>query len=160
MKKIQTFSVILLVTFGVVSTSCSETPTDPVAYNNKLMTLLNTNAQDMAALNAAMNTQDYTKAETVRQVWETNLEKSIETASSMDDFDGDDNFRTKVLEGLKEYKNIASKDYIALLELRTTPQKDEVAISEILKKINEKFIEVAQIVNKASSDFIVKHPVS
>lgn len=140
-------------------TSCGST--DPVTYNNELMTIMNNNEKDMNDMNTAMATQDYAKAETVRKTWEHDLEKAIEKSANITALKGDEGLKAAVDQGLKGYQNIATDDYKQLIELRTKEKNGDASvqpqINATLDKINKSFEEIATNVNKATNAFEKKY---
>ncbi|MGE8430080.1 MAG: LIC11966 family surface protein [Sphingobacterium sp.] len=56
-----------MVTVAVLTmSSCSSGEKDPAAYNNSIITVINSSETHVTEMNAAMNGSDYTKAEQVR----------------------------------------------------------------------------------------------
>lgn len=136
--------------------SCSSSP-DPVEYNNKLMTVMNENENDMSAMNSAMISADYAKAETVRKTWTDHLEKSISEVEEMPAIKDDEGLKAAVTEGLKGYKQIAAEDYKTLIDLRTKEKSGDITvqpqIQTTLNKINTSLETIGGNVNKASNAF-------
>ncbi len=150
------FAALLL---GFLITSCSNP--NPVEYNNELMTLMNDNEKDMNAMNVAMSTGDYTKAETVRSTWAKNLDNAIGKVSKIKAIKNDEGLKSAVEEGLKQYKKIASQDYVKLIELRTKEKGGDASlqpqIQSVLHTINNGFETIGATVNKAGDAFAQKH---
>lgn len=153
MKKTIAFIAVFVSVFVFVG--CSSP--DPVAYNNKLMTVMNNNEKEMIAMNTAMTSQDYTKAEAVRNIWQQKLEKSIKEVEGMASLKDDAGLKAAVAEGLKTYKQIAEVDYKNLIELRTKEKKGDTTvqsqINTVLEKMNNQFEVIAMKINVAGDKF-------
>lgn len=154
------FSSLFVMASALFFTGCG-TDTDPVTYNNKLMTIMNDNDKDVNAMNTAMATKDYAKAETVRKTWEDNLEQAITKAGKIEAIKDDEGLKTAVEEGLKGYKTIATDDYKKLIELRTKEKNGDASaqpqIETVLNKINKSFEDIGANVNKAINAFEKKY---
>lgn len=148
-------TIAIIALFVSVFVGCSSP--NPVEYNNKLMTIMNNNEKEMIAMNAAMNSQDYTKAESVRGDWQKKLEKAISEVEKMDALKDDAGLKAAVAEGLKGYKQIAEVDYKNLIELRTKEKSGDSTvqfqINTILEKMNNQFEVLGNKVNQAGSEF-------
>ncbi|SHL66663.1 hypothetical protein SAMN05444266_104329 [Chitinophaga jiangningensis] len=156
MKKVNSILAIFGAAFISMNVaSCGSAP-DPVEYNNKLMTVMNENEKDMNAMNGAMSSQDYSKAENVRKSWSEHLSKSIETVDKMESID-DAGLKAAVSEGLKNYKKIADEDYKTLIDLRTKEKSGDVTvqpqIQSTLDKMNNSFDAIGNKINQASNAF-------
>lgn len=160
MKPTKLIASFFTLTFLILLISSCGGSGDPATYNNKLMELVNSNEQHINAMNQAMNTKDYKKAEEVRKGWETDLTKNIEAAGKAGDFKGNSDFEKAVVNGLNAYKKIVTQDYKSLIELRSNQKGDAVssASSEtaLLDNINKTLEETANGLNKASADFETK----
>lgn len=146
---------VILAFFLLVAVSCN-TP-NPVEYNNKLMTAMNDNEKEMNQMNEAMNSQDYTKAESVRKTWAGKLEKTIADLEKMSQLKDDEGLKSAITAGLKGYKKIADADYKSLIELRTKEKSGDATvtpqINSILEKMNNEYETIANNINKASAAF-------
>lgn len=146
---------VILAFFLLVAVSCN-TP-NPVEYNNKLMVAMNNNEKDMNDMNAAMNSQDYTKAESVRKTWGEKLGKAVADLEKMDQLKDDEGLKEAVTSGLKGYKKIADEDYKSLIELHTKEKGGDTTvqpqIQSILEKMNNEFETIANKINKAGTAF-------
>ncbi|WP_291912183.1 hypothetical protein [Chitinophaga sp. CB10] len=156
MKKVNSILALFgaaLISMNVVS---CDTAVDPVEHNNKLMTVMNENEKDMNAMNGAMSSQDYAKAETVRKSWSEHLDKSIETVGKMKSID-DAGLKDAVTQGLKDYKKLADEDYKTLIDLRTKEKGGDLTvqpqIQSTLDKINHSFESIGNKINQASDAF-------
>ncbi len=148
-------TIAIIALFVSVFVGCSSP--DPVEYNNKLMTIMNNNEKEMIAMNAAMNSQDYTKAESVRNTWQQKLEKSISEVEKMDALKDDAGLKAAVAEGLKGYKQIAEVDYKNLIELRTKEKAGDSTVQSqilsVLEKMNNQFEVLGNKINQAGTAF-------
>lgn len=157
-KKI-TVLISLLFSTGLMFSSCADPKDqDAVTYINKLMNLMNNNQTNMLALNATMTSGHYDKAEKVRQDWVNHLNDAIKKAEAMDDFNGNNDLKEAVENGLKEYKEIATDEYKQLIYIRksgnsTQTQKE----NKLLNEINKTFQEVGNEVNTANGDFQIQY---
>lgn len=150
--------VFTLLIVSATLTSCGKRAQNLKTYHNTLMKLMNANSKDMKAMNAAMTTGDYKKAEEVRQTWADHLEKSISKAEEMADFKGDASFKEAVIDGLKSYQTIVNKEYVALIKSRESDDPSQKAKeSKLLKTINQSFVKISKALNQASADFRTKH---
>lgn len=150
--------VLTLLIVSATLTSCGNRAQNLKVYHNNLMKLMNTNSKDMKAMNAAMTTGDYEKAEEVRQTWADHLEKSISKAEEMPDFKGDASFKEAVIDGLKSYQVIVNEEYVALIKTRESDDPSEEANeSKLLKTINQSLVKTSKALNQASADFRAKH---
>lgn len=94
-----------MMTAAVLSlSSCSSGEKDPAAYNNSIITVINSSEKHVTDMNAAMNGSDYSKAEQVRADWEKSLNDDIKKVEELGDFKGDATFQKAVLDGLNGYK--------------------------------------------------------
>lgn len=156
MKKQTTISFLAAVACILLfSAGCNSQ--DPVSYNNKIMYVMNASTDDMDAMNAAMEKEDYTTAETVRKTWEEKLVKSAEAIKGIGDFKGDSNFKNACVKAIDSYKTSVSVDYKELIALRESQKNggkaDENKINDILNKINQSFEKAATDLNAASDKF-------
>ncbi|MBV7532134.1 hypothetical protein [Chitinophaga sp. sic0106] len=156
MKKVNSILPLFGAAFISMNIASCGTTADPVEYNNKLMTVMNENEKDMNAMNGAMSSQDYTKAETVRKSWSEHLDASIKTVDKMEAID-DAGLKAAVSEGLKNYKKLADEDYKTLIDLRTKEKTGDVTvqpqIQANLDKINHSFDAIGNKINQASDAF-------
>ncbi|SEW51818.1 LIC11966 family surface protein [Chitinophaga arvensicola] len=145
---------------AVVFASCGST-SNPVEYNNKLMTVINDNEKNINAMNTAMAGQDYKKAETTRKTWVAQLDKSIGEVDKMDAIKEDDGLKASVLQGLKDYRKIAAEEFPKLIDLRTREKNGDAGvqpdIQAALDKINHAYESIAGNVNKAATSFEKKN---
>lgn len=91
---------------------------DPAAYNNEIITVINGSETNISEMNTAMAGSDYVKAEEVRGKWDKQLDADIKKVENLGDFKGDASFQTAVLTGLKGYKKIVTESYPKLIEIR------------------------------------------
>ena len=135
-------------------TSCSGSFSDPIEYNNKMMTIINSVQEDQGTMNEAMIADELTKAEEFRATWITHLEKSIDEVSKTGDFKGDSSLKDALTTGLTQYKDIVAKDYKEYIEARKgTGEEAENKADDILTKINEKLDSIEKNVNTAAEAF-------
>jgi len=147
-----------MVTVAVLTmSSCSTGEKDPAAYNNSIITVINSSETHVTEMNAAMNGSDYTKAEKVRADWEKSLNDDIKKVEDLGDFKGDATFQKAVLDGLNGYKKIVTEDYPKLIELRKNKTPDATKESALLDNINKAFENMSNGVNKASTAFESKY---
>ncbi|QRQ61318.1 LIC11966 family surface protein [Sphingobacterium multivorum] len=147
-----------MVTVAVLTmSSCSTGEKDPAAYNNSIITVINSSETHVTEMNAAMNSSDYTKAEKVRADWEKSLNDDIKKVEDLGDFKGDATFQKAVLDGLNGYKKIVTEDYPKLIELRKNKTPDATKESALLDNINKAFENMSNGVNKASTAFESKY---
>ncbi len=147
-----------MVTVAVLTmSSCSTGEKDPAAYNNSIITVINSSETHVTEMNAAMNGSDYTKAEQVRADWEKSLNDDIKKVEDLGDFKGDATFQKAVLDGLNGYKKIVTEDYPKLIELRKNKTPDATKESALLDNINKAFENMSNGVNKASTAFESKY---
>lgn len=154
MKKLK--MMIALFSFAALLASCGATP-NPVEYNNKLMTAMNDNEKHMNAMNAAMMSADYAKAETERKAWAGQLDKSIAEVEKMPAIKDDGGLKAAVTDGLKGYKKIAEAEYKQLIDLRTKEKSGDTTVTAdiqaTLNKINTSFETIGGKINQASGAF-------
>ncbi|WET70749.1 hypothetical protein [Sphingobacterium sp.] len=147
-----------IVTAAVLTmSSCGSGEKDPAAYNNSIITVINSSETHVTEMNAAMNGSDYTKAEQVRTDWEKSLNDDIKKVEDLGDFKGDATFQKAVLDGLNGYKKIVAEDYPKLIELRKNKTPDAAKESALLENINKAFENMSNGVNKASTAFESKY---
>jgi hypothetical protein len=147
-----------MVTVAVLTmSSCDSGIKDPAAYNNSIITVINSSETHVTEMNAAMNGSDYTKAEQVRADWEKSLNEDIKKVEDLGDFKGDATFQKAVLDGLNGYKKIVTEDYPKLIELRKNKTPDATKESALLENINKAFENMSNGVNKASTEFESKY---
>ncbi len=153
MKKLTTMMAL----FGMAFFSSCGSSSNPVEYNNKLMTVMNENEKHMNAMNSAMMSADYAKAETERKAWEGQLDKSIGEVDKMTELKDDAGLKAAVSEGLKGYKKIAAEDYKTLIDLRTKEKSGDTTvqpqIQATLDRINTSFETIGGKINNAGSAF-------
>lgn len=152
MKKTVLKKGIAMVAITLSLISCSTKSASE--YNNKMMEIINASTEDMAKMNEAMTSKNWTKAEEVRNLWDKNLEKSISDVESQGDFNGDSTFKDAVLKAMNSYKKIVTEDYKKLIEIRksgdTSKQKEE---ETALNNINKALEDSANELNQASTAF-------
>lgn len=142
-----------MVVIGLVTIfGCINTPQNPLEYNNKLMTVINENMRDMDDMNAAMTSANYRKAEQIRQNWVIHLESALKKVVAIGGFNGDDDFQTAVIKGLKGYKDAVANDYKRLIVIRNTGQQ-EAQEMQLLNHINDIFSQEGKAINKAADSF-------
>ncbi|MGJ1508865.1 LIC11966 family surface protein [Sphingobacterium siyangense] len=147
-----------MMTAAVLSlSSCGSGEKDPAAYNNSIITVINSSEKHVTDMNAAMNGSDYTKAEQVRADWEKSLNNDIKKVEDLGDFKGDATFQKAVLDGLNGYKKIVTEDYPKLIELRKNKTPDAAKESALLDNINKAFENMSNGVNQASTAFESKY---
>jgi hypothetical protein len=150
MKNVTTALFFLVI---VVAASCGGSQ-DPVAYNNKLMVMMNDNEKNINNMNSAMSSADYKKAEEVRIAWEADLSKTIETAEKTGSYDGSNDYRDAILKGLNTYKKIVTTDYKELIAIRAAGNPSQTdKETTLLNNINDILQKTADDANKASADF-------
>ncbi len=108
-------------------------------------------------MNSAMTSADYAKAETVRGEWEKALNADIKKVEDLGDFNGDAEFQTAVVDGLKGYQKIVTDAYPKLIEIRKNNVEDPATETKLLDDINKAFEDAANNVNKASDAFEAKY---
>src|SRR5437870_2369001 len=113
----------LAVNFSLLSCSGK----DPVEYNNKMMTIINSSDADMSSMNTAMTSGDFAKAEEVRKTWASKIDKQIKEVRDLGDFKGDATFKDAVLKAIGIYKTAVTKDYPTLIEIRKSVDKSKAA---------------------------------
>lgn len=154
---IKQFLGVMLVAGMLSLTGCGSEAKNPVEYNNAIITVINGNDTHMAEMNSAMSVADYGKAEQVRAGWEKALDADIKKVEGLGDFNGDDNFRKSVLDGLNSYKKIVKDTYPKFIELRKNKTNDPAKENDLLDEINNAFENAATKVNAASGAFEAKY---
>ncbi|ACU62637.1 LIC11966 family surface protein [Chitinophaga pinensis] len=133
---------------------------DVASYNNELITVINDNEKQMAGMNEAMNSKDYTRAEQARSTWSATLDKQIKKVEDLGSYKGDDVLQKGVLNGLRTYKKVVTDDYRELITIRKAGIADEATAAKeekALNHINSAFEQAAEEVNKASDAFEKKY---
>ncbi len=154
---VKQFLGVMLVAGMLSLTSCGSEAKNPAEYNNAIITVINGNETHISEMNSAMSSGDYSKAEQVRADWEIALDADIKKVEGLGDFNGDDNFRKSVLEGLNGYKKIVKETYPKLIEIRKNKQNDPSKENDLLDQINTAFENAANKVNEASGAFEAKY---
>lgn len=143
---------ILLLAISFTLLSCGKT--DPVEYNNKMMTIINSSQTDMEKMNSAMMSNNFTKAEEVRIAWAGNIEKSIKEVEEIGDFNGSSTFKDAVLKSMNGFKKVVTEDYKTLISIRKSGDASKAAEEEkLLDKINTELEDAANSLNAASAAF-------
>jgi len=126
---------------------------DAVAYNNELMTVINSEEHHINDMNAAMQSKKYDEAEKVALKWKDAVKEDQEKVEKLGDFNGDDQLQKAVLAGLQGYGKIVSEDYPKLISIRKNNSQDPATEQKLLNNINKAFEEMAKGVNVASDKF-------
>lgn len=126
---------------------------DPVAYNNELMTVINSEEAHINEMNSAMQSKKYDEAEKVALKWDEAVKEDIKKIEKIGDFNGDDQLQQAILNGLKGYGKIVSDDYPKLIAIRKSSSQDPVTEQRLLDNINKAFEDMANGVNVASDKF-------
>lgn len=144
---------------GILSlTSCGGGGnSDPAAYNNEIITVINGSETNINEMNTAMAGSDYAKAEEVRVKWDKQLDADIKKVENLGDFKGDAKFQTAVLTGLMGYKKIVTESYPKLIEIRKNNTGDPATENKLLNEINDAFQNMSNGVNQASAEFESKY---
>lgn len=151
-------SLFTLLGLGLFAVGCSSNHQNLQTYNNKLMTLMNNNSKDMQAMNAAMTSGDYKKAEEVRKTWASHLKDALEQANEIGGYQGDETLQSAIVNGLSTYKKIVTDDYKQLIAIRSKgDSSQQEKENKLLKNINQAFTKAANSINQAASAFISKH---
>ena len=133
---------------------CGAKKSDPAAYSNQLITLMNQNEAEIAAMNTAMGAADYAKAETVRINWQQQLEAAIKSAHATGDYNGDNALQTAVISSLTVYQTIITGPYKSLIALRSKADTGTTAEQQsLLLGINQGFTAAGNAVNRAIEAF-------
>lgn len=150
MKKVISGSAALIMVCTLLS--CGEKK-DPVAYNNELMTVINSEEAHINEMNRAMQSKKYDEAEKVALKWDDAVKEDIKKIEKIGDFNGDDQLQQAILKGLKGYGKIVTDDYPKLIAIRKSSAQDPVAEQRLLDNINKAFEDMANGVNVASDKF-------
>lgn len=133
---------------------CGAKKKDPAAYSNQLITLMNQNEAEIAAMNTAMGATDYAKAETVRINWQQQLEAAIKTAHATGDYNGDNALQVAVISSLTAYQTIITGPYKSLIALRSKADTGTTTKQQaLLLGINQGFTAAGNAVNRAIEAF-------
>ena len=155
--KMKTF--LFSLALGCTMASCNSSM-DVTTYNNTLITVINDNEKQIANMNEAMNSKDYTRAEQARTTWSGALDKQIKKVEDLGSYKGDDVLQKGVLTGLQAYRKIVTEDYKELISIRKAGVGDEATAAKeekALNNINSTFEKAAEEVNKASDAFEKKY---
>ena len=150
MKKVILGSVALIMFCTFLSCGGKK---DPVAYNNELMTIINSEEAHINEMNSAMQSKNYDEAEKVAIKWKDAVKEDIQKVEKIGDFNGDDQLQQAILTGLKGYDKIVSEDYPKLIAIRKSESQDPAAEQGLLDNINKAFENMANGVNVASDKF-------
>jgi Zn-dependent alcohol dehydrogenase len=150
MKKVISGSAALIMFCTLLS--CGQKK-DAVAYNNELMTIINSEEAHISEMNSAMQSKKYDEAEKVAMKWDEAVKEDIKKVEKIGDFNGDDQLQQAILKGLKGYGKIVSEDYPKLINIRKSTTQDPVVEQELLDNINKAFEDMANGVNVASDKF-------
>jgi hypothetical protein len=157
MKTLKTLVLVTVLASAAVISGCGAHQ-DAAAYNNRLMTLMNANEQDMTAMNTAMTARDYRKAEQIREDWERDLANALDQAKTTESFRGDDTLKTAIVDGLTIYRKIVSEDYKELIAARAGKESSGAARqSALLTRINDGFERAGSSINEAADRFQESH---
>lgn len=126
---------------------------EAAAYNNALMTIINSNDIHINDMNIAMISKNYSKAQEVRAQWEEAIAENIEAVDHLGAYNGDTALQQSVLKGLNGYKKIVTSDYPQLIAIRSSGKDDDRTESILLDNINDAFEYMANGVNEASTAF-------
>lgn len=151
------FLLSTMVVASLALSSCDGNKKDAATYNNQIITVINSSEAQMNEMNSAMTTANYTKAEETRAKWDKQLDTDIKKVEEIGDFNGDVQFQTAVLNGLKGYKKIVTDSYPKLIEMRKNNISDPTTENKLLNDINAAFENMANGVNKASTEFESKY---
>ncbi|QQD14012.1 hypothetical protein [Sphingobacterium sp. UDSM-2020] len=150
MKKVISGSAALIMFCTLLS--CGQKK-DAVAYNNELMTIINSEEVHISEMNSAMQSKKYDEAEKVALKWDQAVKEDIKKVEKIGDFNGDDHLQQAILKGLKGYGKIVSEDYPKLINIRKSTTQDPVVEQGLLDNINKAFEDMANGVNVASDKF-------
>lgn len=150
MKKVISGSAALIMVCTLLSCGGKK---DPVAYNNELMTVINSEEAHINEMNSAMQSKKYDEAEKVALKWDEAVKEDIKKIEKIGDFNGDDQLQQAILKGLKGYGKIVTDDYPKLIAIRKSSTQDPVAEQRLLDNINKAFEDMATGVNVASDKF-------
>lgn len=150
MKKVISGSAALIMFCTLLS--CGQKK-DAVAYNNELMTIINSEEVHISEMNSAMQLKKYDEAEKVALKWDQAVKEDIKKVEKIGDFNGDDQLQQAILKGLKGYGKIVSEDYPKLINIRKSTTQDPVVEQGLLDNINKAFEDMANGVNVASDKF-------
>jgi len=150
MKKVISGSAALMMVCTLLS--CDEKK-DAVAYNNELMTIINSEEAHINEMNSAMQAKNYNEAEKVVLKWDDAVKEDLKKVEKIGDFNGDSQLQQAILNGLKGYGKIVSEDYPKLIDIRKRGTQDPVAEQTLLDNINKAFEAMAEGVNVASDKF-------
>lgn len=150
MKKVISGSAALIMVCTLLSCGGKK---DPVAYNNELMTVINSEEAHINEMNSAMQSKKYDEAEKVALKWDEAVKEDIKKIEKIGDFNGDDQLQQAILNGLKGYGKIVTDDYPKLIAIRKSSTQDPVAEQRLLDNINKAFEDMANGVNVASDKF-------
>jgi hypothetical protein len=150
MRKAISKGTVLLVLCAVVG--CGQKK-DAVAYNNELMTVINSEEHHISEMNSAMQSKKYEEAEKVALKWKDAVKEDLKKVEELGDFNGDDGLQKAVLTGLQGYGKIVSEDYPKLISIRKNGTQDPATEQKLLNNINNAFEKMANGVNIASDKF-------
>ncbi|MCW2263957.1 MULTISPECIES: LIC11966 family surface protein [Sphingobacterium] len=150
MKKVISGSAALIMFCTLLS--CGQKK-DAVAYNNELMTIINSEEVHISEMNSAMQSKKYDEAGKVALKWDQAVKEDIKKVEKIGDFNGDDQLQQAILKGLKGYGKIVSEDYPKLINIRKSTTQDPVVEQGLLDNINKAFEDMANGVNVASDKF-------
>jgi len=150
MKKVISGSAALIMFCTLLS--CGQKK-DAVAYNNELMTIINSEEVHISEMNSAMQSKKYDEAEKVALKWDQAVKEDIKKVEKIGDCNGDDQLQQAILKGLKGYGKIVSEDYPKLINIRKSTTQDPVVEQGLLDNINKAFEDMANGVNVASDKF-------
>ena len=150
MKKVISGSAALIMFCTLLS--CGQKK-DAVAYNNELMTIINSEEVHISEMNSAMQSKKYEEAEKVVLKWKDAVKEDLKKVEELGDFNGDDQLQQAVLTGLRGYGKIVSEDYPKLISIRKNGTQDPATEQKLLNNINNAFEKMANGVNVASDKF-------
>lgn len=156
MQKLFLSGLSLMVMLFMISCGSKESRT-PQEYNNELMTIINSNEQEISKMNAAMTASNYDQASVVQKEWSAAVDRAIEKVDSIGPYKDDKQLQEAVLDGLKGYKQIVDEDYPKLIDIRKNHVADPTGEQQALNNINAAFENMANKVNIASAAFETKH---
>ncbi|TDS11685.1 hypothetical protein B0I21_10726 [Sphingobacterium paludis] len=102
---IKTFFVRCISVIALSLPSCSDLE-NAVTYNNTIMRIIDNSEKHVSAMNTAVNTADYRKAEEICELWEASIDRDIKKIEELGDFHGDTLYQRAVLNGLKGYQKL------------------------------------------------------
>jgi hypothetical protein len=140
--------------------SCKPSKEDATKYNNNIIEqqILVVSSNDTVASSMG---SDIVKLEIAITNFNTQVTKSIDVVTKMDDFNKEATFKNAALTLFKSFKAIGENEYKEILRLVKIPNEkktetDDEKMMATMKKIDDKLQKELEIFIKAQKDFAAK----